>query len=90
MEDCFFTMNSLFYKFDQINKSQHLSLKYCIPLVKGQSSFYKIRSLVIYIIIKVFNPLTTNVLSRRGPVNLLTPNFCNINLTETMTNLIVA
>ena len=30
------------------------------------------------------------LLSRRGPENPSTPNFGNVNLTETMTNLIVA
>ena len=36
----------------------------------------------------LFSYLTS--LSRRGPVNPSTPTFGNINLTETMTNLIVA
>ena len=34
---------------------EHLSLTYYIPLVKGQSSFYEIRSLAICINIKVSN-----------------------------------
>ena len=37
---------------------------------------------------KSFSYLT--LLSRRGPVNLSTPTFRNINLTETIANLIVA
>ena len=52
---------------------QHLSLTYCIPLVKDQSSFYEIRILTIYINIKAF------IRVNRKQLNILKAfwNICN-------------